>query len=316
MERLYMMTKQIGSFVILLMLICCYSCWGQSSAAEGSGVLAKEPKSAMLLGVYHFNNPGKDTYNLQVDDYFSDSRQKEIEQVVQALIDYKPTKIFVEFTTDNQPTIDSLYALYLEDKLTLKEIGNGKNEVYQIGFRLGKKLGGIEIMVIDHPGNWLGPYAEFIADTLSLQYYNNDKINTAEQLEARQKMFSTNTVRENLIYLNKWEQIMNNHSYYNNVAIKVKDTANVLFTYQETEQEINGLPYQMRSFDFNNIGVDLVAEWYKRNLFIYRNIIENTRPNDKVIIIIGSGHIRYLHQLLGDNPEFSLVNPNDYLNEE
>jgi hypothetical protein len=28
-----------------------------------------EHTSIMLLGMYHFNNPGKDSYNTEVDDY-------------------------------------------------------------------------------------------------------------------------------------------------------------------------------------------------------------------------------------------------------
>ena len=300
------------TLLILSFIFGCHQAEKTSSNSESSTA----NKSAMLLGVYHFNNPGKDTHNMEIDDYFSDRRQKEIEEVVKALQEYQPTKIFVEFTSDNQHKLDSLYRLYLEDRITLKEIAGGKNEVYQIGFRLGKKLDGIEIRAIDHPGNWLGPYADFIADTLSLDYYKENKINKEIQIKEQQNMFLANTVRENLTYLNEWKQIINNHSYYNNVAIKVKDTLNVLFSYREMLQEIDGLPYQLRSFDFNNIGIDLVAEWYKRNLFIYRNIIENTQPNDKVIIIFGSGHVRYLNQLLGDNSEFNLVKTNDYLNKD
>jgi len=273
-------------------------------------------KTAMLLGVYHFNNPGKDTYNKEIDDYFLAKRQEELEEVAEQLKEFKPTKIYVEFMPVLQPKIDSLYNLYLKDKITLNQIKGGTNEVYQIGFRLGKELNGIEILAIDHSGNWLGPYADFIADTLALDYYQNNNSKKELEIKEEQSMLLQNTVKENLVYTNNWEQIMKNHGYYNNVAIKVKDTAKIMFTYQEAEQEINGLPYQMRSFDFENIGVDLVAEWYKRNLFIYRNILENTNPNDRVLIIFGQSHIRYLHQLLSDNPEFNLISPNDYLIKE
>jgi pheromone shutdown protein TraB len=72
----------------------------------------------------------------------------------------------------------------------------------------------------------------------------------------------------------------------------------------------------MRSFDFNNIGVELVAEWYKRNLFIYRNILENSNENDRILVIIGSGHIFYLNQLLENNSEFNMINPNKFLNQD
>jgi hypothetical protein len=42
-------------------------------------------KEAMILGVYHFDNPGMDTYNLEIDDYFTKNRQAEIQEVVDLL---------------------------------------------------------------------------------------------------------------------------------------------------------------------------------------------------------------------------------------
>lgn len=86
-----------------------------------------------------------------------------------------------------------------------------------------------------------------------------------------------------------------------------------MFSYQEKEEEFEGLSYQMRSFDFNNIGVEMVAEWHKRNLFIYRNILEATEENDRVLIIIGSGHVRYLMQFLADNPAIEAMGANKFL---
>jgi hypothetical protein len=272
--------------------------------------------SIMLLGVYHFNNPGKDSYNTEVDDYRADNRQNEIKEVVDLLEEFKPTKILVELSPNEQLKIDSLYNLYLKNQIALEDIQGGINEVYQIGFRLGKQLDGIEVIAIDHNGNWLSPYADFIADTLVFDDYLKHSSSYAQDMKEKNDMFLKNSIRENLIYLNEQEQILNNHNYYNNVAIKVKDTANIMFTYQESEQEINGLPYQMRSFDFNNIGVELVAEWYKRNLFIYRNILENSNENDRILVIIGSGHIFYLNQLLENNSEFNMINPNEYMNRQ
>lgn len=300
--------RPIIGLVILLLLLGCQQKGGKLIEPDSSKEI-----SAMLLGVYHFNNPGQDSYNMEIDDYNSGRRQDEISEIVSLLEEYKPTKIFVELTPDHQPKIDSLYKLYLNDKITLGEIKDGVNEVYQIGFRLGKKSGVIQIKAIDHSGPWLGDYVDFIADTLELDYYQKKLTEEQNYNKEKQKRFATNTVKENLIYLNEDTQIMNNHDYYNNVAIRVKDDEKIMFSYQESEQEIEGLPYQMRSYDFNNIGVELVAEWHKRNLFIYRNIIENSESNDRVVIIIGSGHVFYLNQLLSNNSKFELTRPIEVL---
>ena len=270
--------------------------------------------SIMLLGMYHFNNPGKDSYNTEVDDYWSDKRQKEIKEVVDLLEGFKPTKILVELSPKEQSKIDSLYNLYLKNQISLKDIQGGINEVYQLGFKLGKQLDGIDLIAIDHHGSWLAPYADFIADTLVFEDYLKHSATYEQSMKEKNDMFLENSIRENLVYLNEQEQILDNHNYYNNVAVKVKDTVNIMYTHQEITEEINGLPYQMRSFDFNNIGVELVAEWYKRNLFIYRNILENSNENDRILVIIGSGHVFYLNQLINNNSCFNIVNTNDFLN--
>ncbi|MTI39013.1 DUF5694 domain-containing protein [Fulvivirga lutimaris] len=303
--------KNTQSFLALTSVLLLLGCQ-QKDNAQIETDPSKET-SVMLLGVYHFNNPGQDTYNLEIDDYYTDRRQKEITEIVGLLKEYNPTKIFVEFTPDQQSKLDSLYQLYLKDKIQLNEIRGGVNEVYQIGFRLGKQSGGIQIKAIDHQGPWLGDYVDFIADTLALDYYQERKDKSLVKIKETQKLFTENSIKENLIYLNEDAQISDNHDYYNNVAVRVRDSANIMFSYHESDQEIDGLPYLLRSFDFDNIGIELVAEWYKRNLFIYRNIIESSQPNDRIVIIIGRGHVFYLKQLLNNNPNFTLTNPIEFL---
>ena len=278
----------------------------------GAQVQNTKPE-VLLLGVYHFNNPGMDTHNMSIDDYLSDHRQKEIEEVVSRLADFRPTKILVEFTSENQPKLDSLYGLYQNGQVRLNEIPRSRNEVYQLGFRLAKQMNIAAPIAIDYPGFWLGNYADFIADTLEYSKYLEQHKMQAMQVAKQSEVFKKNTVRENLLTINSWEWIITNHDYYNNVAIDVRDEKGVMFNYQEMETEIDDQPYFMRSFDFNNIGIELVAEWYKRNLFIYRNLLDQTEQGDRILVIYGGGHIRYLHQLLSDNPDVVLVKPQNYL---
>jgi hypothetical protein len=291
---------------------------GCDSTPRESGTPAHEESTAraeiMLVGVYHFSNPGKDTYNLTVDDYLAANRQEQIQEVVDLLASYHPTKIFVELLPEAQNKIDSLYRGYANDQWELNQILNGENEVYQIGFRLAKKWKLDGVVCIDAGGNWLGPYVDFIADTLSYDIYNAYRQNKKENMAKLNQQFLDHTVKENLVYSNRPEIIQKNHDYYNNIAIRVQDTLGIAFQYQEIEENIEGLPYLLRSFDFNNIGVEMIAEWYKRNLFIYRNILQRTADEDRIVVLFGQGHIQHLNQLLQDNPEYEIVSVLDYLN--
>ncbi|WP_425390940.1 DUF5694 domain-containing protein [Ekhidna sp.] len=293
---------------VIIIITTSLSCQYQNTITKD-----ESDKEVMLLGVYHFDNPGMDTHNMDVDDYYSERRQKEIEAVVSRLKAFNPTKILVEFQPHTQPKLDSLYGLYNNGDIDLNEIPGGRNEVYQLGFRLAKEMDLNVPVAIDNDGFWLGDYVDFIADTLRYDSYTTSQEKRAKYIAERSERFQQNTILENLSSLNEWEEIMANHDYYNNVAIDVRDGEGIMFNYQELTSEIDGLPYFMRSFDFNNIGVEMIAEWYKRNLFIYRNILDQTQKEDRVIVIFGSGHVRYLNQMLSDNPEFNLVNPNQYL---
>ncbi|MEO1047732.1 MAG: hypothetical protein AAFW59_05330, partial [Pseudomonadota bacterium] len=52
-----------------------------------------DPVQVMVLGLYHFDNPGADMVNSKVDDMLTPNRQREIEALVESLASWKPTKI-------------------------------------------------------------------------------------------------------------------------------------------------------------------------------------------------------------------------------
>jgi hypothetical protein len=60
--------------------------------------------------------------------------------------------------------------------------------------------------------------------------------------------------------------------------------------------------------DDNYAGADLVSDWYKRNLRIYRNLMAlNLKPEDRVLIIYGAGHSKILQDLVEDSSTLQLV---------
>lgn len=299
----------------LITLVCLLSLSGPwaCSVRDEEGDSGDTKIKVMLLGVYHFDNPGLDKHNLEIDDYFSGKRHEEIGEVVRLLSAFSPDKIFIEQKPSSQRRIDSLYEAFTGNILNLKDLPGGRNEIYQVGFTLAKEVNLKTLHCIDAPGNWLGPYADFIADTLSLSYYKEDEENSMAAMESLNADFRARTVRENLVHTNQWNNILDNHRYYIDVAMRVKDTVGIYFRSQDTTLTIDEKEYLMRSFDFDNIGVELVAEWYKRNFFIYRNILEQAAQGDTILIMFGQGHIPILHHLLENNARFEIVTPLEYL---
>src|SRR3954454_18631090 len=116
--------------------------------------MAQQPRAEVLvLGVYHFANPGHDIFNMAADDVLGPGRQKEVAEVAEVLKKFKPTKIAVE--NDSQKKLNERYAQYLAGHYVLTA-----NEIDQIGLRLAKELGHTTIYAVDADGDF--PYPRVV----------------------------------------------------------------------------------------------------------------------------------------------------------
>jgi hypothetical protein len=60
---------------------------------------------------------------------------------------------------------------------------------------------------------------------------------------------------------------------------------------------------------------DLVINWYKRNLRIFTNLNRITEfGKDRVLLIMGAGHLKILKDLTRDAPYYCLADTEAYLN--
>jgi hypothetical protein len=61
-------------------------------------------------------------------------------------------------------------------------------------------------------------------------------------------------------------------------------------------------------------GVDSIVPWYTRNLRIFANLQRITdQPDDRLLLIIGGGHVPILRHCVEASPEYALVEVGDYL---
>ena len=74
----------------------------------------------MILGSEHLANPGMDSFNKKMDDVLAPKRQREIEQLVEQLKAFNPTKIALEIDFSRNAEINAVYQGYLEGTYELK----------------------------------------------------------------------------------------------------------------------------------------------------------------------------------------------------
>jgi hypothetical protein len=267
------------------------------AAAQNSDPFADVPRAdVMLLGTFHFDDLGLDDYRPQFPwDPMTPVHQREIENVVTRLAAFAPTRIAVEWPVARQPELDSLYAAYLDGRLTL-----GPNEVQQIGFRLGKRLGHALLYAVDVQGRAYEPGmtdAEYNARVARLMEGADAALVARQQrMEMRYTVLhrtadslkTTMPLAEYLAGENTRDEIMRGHGQYLIGGFRI-------------------------GRDGDYLGPDMRTRWYNRNLRIFHNLQRIAHPDDRVLLIIGAGHLPVLHHAVDASPEFRLVDVVPYL---
>jgi len=239
----------------------------------------------LLLGAFHFDNPGLDVAKFNNADILSEKRQKEVMQIVEKLKKFSPDKIFIENTPDNQDKIDSTFDQYKKGKYTLRA-----NEIDQLGLRLAKELNrsapyAVDYRDSDFPFDSLMKSAAEAGQTGIINWVQHiiDTVQTSFN-NALQK----STVAEMLLRENTPEAIRFQNDFY-----------------------IRLLPVGKPG---NHVGSYLVSEWWRRNMIICENILKRLDGKEKsILVIFGSGHTAILSQLMRYNSNIELVNVEDVL---
>src|SRR5262249_45278445 len=87
------------SFVSLcaFTMLFCATSFAQELPKKIPGLDTDTPKpKVMILGTFHFANPGLDYTKVERDSILSEKRQKEVRDLIDRLKTFKPTKIAVE----------------------------------------------------------------------------------------------------------------------------------------------------------------------------------------------------------------------------
>ncbi len=251
----------------------------------------RQPTKVLLLGTFHFGYPNLDghkTDSSKFIDVKSPQRQKEIEELAEVIQRFKPTKIYVE--SSHQPWIDSLYNEYLAGRYKL-----GRNEIYQLGFRVAKQMKLPQVYAVD---TW--PFSsEF-----------SEKYSWIDSLWTNAK--PVDSTRDNY-WAAKYK------AFYNagdSIQLGLTMLENFLLMAQPaTLQRMHG-HYLASGFNSAELpenngqqGPDALSIWwYNRNLRILNNILR-TQPssNDRIMVLFGNGHMPILKHCFYSSPEFEVV---------
>ena len=246
------------------------------------------PVEVMILGTYHFGNPGLDLHNMKADNVLTPERQGELAELAARLAKFKPTKIAVE-ASSTQPD----YRTKSYQEFTPEKLNTDPDERVQIGYRLAHQLGQKTIYGIDEQSDTID-YFPF--DKVQSYAKSHDQSATLDriqaevekQMKAQEAAQKTTPIRLLLAKMNEPTEIRANHDafYYGLLALG----------------DVKEQP-----------GAELNAAWYLRNAKIFAKLTQVAKPGDRILVIFGAGHAFWLRQLAENTPGFRVAEPNEFL---
>jgi hypothetical protein len=271
-----MIIKRLLCMLALTLGARLYAVSQQSGAEKSASPVASARAEVLVLGVYHMSNPGHDLFNMQADDVLAPRRQAEIAQVLAALKKFHPTKIAVEGDVFDD-RIPKRYGDYLAGKYELT-----RNEIDQIGLRLARELGHKTVYPVDVDGEFpfqrIVNYAKASGRSKELDAMMGE---IGGMVKAQNAYLASHTVFETLLYMNADAKIAEDVGFY-------------------YRQAHFGEPGDWA-------GADLNADWFRRNMRIYSNVVRLAdSPNERVLVIFGAGHLGWLQHDFASDPNFRL----------
>lgn len=212
---------------------------------------AAQPVSVMVVGTYHMSNPDRDIHDVQSDDVLTPKRQAELAAVSEGLARFHPTVVDVEWPAD---LVTTRYDAYVKGTLA-----PSKNEVVQVGFRLAKSVNAA-IHGVDVDGEF--PYDP--VDAYANAHGQSDILASADsrivsQIAETNRILQTGTIGQTLRFMNDPAANLHGNDFY------------------RTMLRIGGGAQQP--------GADLLTAWYRRNFYICANILQLSKPGDRIVVL-------------------------------
>jgi len=279
-----MLKKFLNLTLLLLFLV------GLSVKAQ------KEEKQVLLIGTFHFNNPGLDVAQTETFDILKSESQIELEKIAKAIKDFGPDKIFVEWPYNEAEELDSIYNVYSVrefSKDTSRSDFYRKNEIFQLAFRAAKKLDHPRVYPMDYNGT------SFPYDSLMKTIEKNNQTSLKKEIDEKVAQFESEfndqlnngwSLTQIILDNNSKESRMSNISFYTDLSSRVG---------------------KVDEF----VGAYLTSEWYRRNIYMWSVIQKMTENSDeKIMVLVGAGHAAIFDQIISYTPNWQITELIDILN--
>ncbi len=294
MKSKYLQSR-IGIGLVLCTLTLLYRC--NSSGSPEQSIPAKVDKDVteaaaffnfpkpkvLLVGTFHFDYPGLDAFEANENDkidILSDERQSQVAELADYILKFKPNKIAIEATDEWEPT--QKLRQYIEG--AFRDL---RDERFQLGMRMAADLKMDTIYAVDAP--------------------TFDSELRKDRPELMQEIWQDFDWKGDTYVDSLYESW---YTYSSQVSKRVP-----LLEYFKYINSSESLSYTyganlIGDFKLNEYtGADVMSiYWFNRNLRTLRKIQSMTESkDDRILILMGSGHIALLSHFLRTSPEYEVI---------
>jgi hypothetical protein len=258
---------------------------------------ADERIDVVLVGTYHMDEPGEDEVNPDVPDPLATDQQAQIRELADRLVLLEPDGVAVERPYDRADRVNAVYERYRDGRSYDAEAAieppdpgrdepftECRSEVVQVGFRLADRLGHDLVHAVDEfpPKPEQDPFDEREID--SARKTPAPDFDPAEHERAESERLREETVRESFRRINGEPALAGNHRIMFDRGLRAAD-------------ERFGSPAAL-------------TYWYDRNVRIAHHLWRAAdEAGDRLLFVVGSGHVRALRHLLTESPVLHPVSP-------
>lgn len=282
--------KKIRPYIILLTTVFwLYNCKDSGSKVEADpGTQQESQKEVLLIGTFHYNNPGADVAKTKSFDILNDDSQQELDDIAHRISEFNPTKVFVEWEHDEQMQLDSLRKRYADNTYFTDDSLSDfyrKNEIFQLAFRAAK-LGEIEEVIgFDYK-------TEFPFDSLMVVLEKHEQVDIQSRIGKMVEVFTSDFDEK----IENGESLLDLTYYLNTEKFRAMSNR---FHIE--------IPLLVGPKD-NFIGPYLTSEWYRRNLYMWSLVQKSATDDDRrIMILAGASHAAMFKDFIDDNTVWSVV---------
>lgn len=249
-----------------------------------SSTYANDQSQVLLMGTFHFENPGLDTVKTDKINVMTDESQKYLQKLAENIASFNPSIVLLEFDEKNTKQINDEYQQYLKNAFELPA-----NEIYQIGFRVArlagvKAIASFDERTIEWKGGALYEYME-TKDKASYDQHNKVIAELSENIANIHKTLNLQNILK-----------LNNSSTHDNINKNL---------YMDTNH--------VGAAAGNFVGADAAASWWHRNFRMYAKIQNHAKKHKKIFALAGQGHTAIIKDLMAIDSSIQQISMEPFL---